>query len=344
VNRIKQSAHEGLLHNVVGTFMGRDALSLAASWLEIGANDTVLLPAFVCDEVIKPFANVARVAFYDIGRDLAIHPATIAAMLSERSIKVMVVVNYFGFLQPHRDDIRRICENKGVVLIEDCAHSLLTEGSGTIGDLSIYSYRKILPVSDGGGLRINMVGRTATPRFYPRLYSNVLSTAVLLKSLLKVRTDAWSRSGLTSQAGKLSTRSAGPPTAAGNGRILPMSVFARHGIRTTSLSDVIEKRRADYEFWHDLSNRTGVFSPVFECLPAGVCPLGFPAFMNDRERVRSLALAKGIYLKVHWRLPSVIGVEYPISRELAETTVTLPVYPELSPRDRDVIRGILAAQ
>src|SRR2546428_517601 len=94
---------------VIGTFMGRDAFALAASLLDLGANDTVLLPAYLCREVLKPFLGRTRVEFYDLRSDLTVDPEEIRLKLGQARIKMMMIINYFGFLQPYRKEIKKIC-------------------------------------------------------------------------------------------------------------------------------------------------------------------------------------------------------------------------------------------
>ena len=182
------------LRNVIGTFMARDALSLASEYLGLSAEDTVLLPAYLCPEVFKPFNSRAKIQFYEIRSDLTVDPDEIRFRTDREGIKLAVLINYFGFLQPYRKEIKEICADRGVLLLEDCAHSLLTEGSGDTGDFSVYSFRKILPVPDGGGLRINIKGeRLITPKFYPRFYSDILSLLIIAKISLNVRSHMLSR-------------------------------------------------------------------------------------------------------------------------------------------------------
>lgn len=332
--------------DVVGTFMGRDALALAASWLDLGDDDAVLLPAYVCEEVVKPFAKVSRVALYDVQPDLGVDPDLIGRMLAaDPRIKVALFINYFGFLQPHRDEIKRICAKRNVVLIEDCAHSLLTVGSGDTGDFAVYSFRKVLPVSDGGGLRTNGATRGMTPSFYPTLYSDALSVCISLKSALKLRTEALSRAGLTKSAGRVVTADdiEAKRTGIKAPRFLPLSSVSRNAMKKMCFDDIVRKRRADYQFWQDLSASTGRFAPVTPALSSGVCPLGFVANVPDRESLRARSLKEGLYLRVHWRLPAIVGSEHRYSHDLEKRSVTLPVYPELSERERDLLVRLLMA-
>jgi hypothetical protein len=333
--------------DVVSTFMGRDALTLAASWFGLRSDDAVLLPAYVCEEVIKPFSRTARIVLYDVRPDLGVDANLLDDVLqSNPRIKVALFVNYFGFLQANRDDIKAVCARRNVALIEDCAHSLLTAGSGDTGDLAVYSFRKILPVTDGGGLRINKPSAEfVLPSFYSSIRSNTLSACIAIKAALKLRADVLSRAGLTSRSARVS--GARRRRHAGNGhtavRLLPMSTISRNALKGISAGDVVRRRRADYQFWEDLGARTGSFVGVTPSLTPGVCPLGFVARTPDRETLRSRSLAAGLYLRVHWRLPDAVGREHANAHDLANQTVTLPVYPELSDRDRDLLVRLLCA-
>lgn len=325
---------------VIGTFMGRDALSLALSCLRLKPEDNVLLPAYLCREVLRPFKGKTRVMFYDIRPDLSADPDDIEKIVTKYNVKVMMIINYFGFLQPYRKEIKELCTEHGVILIEDCAHSLLTEGSGESGDISIYSYRKILPVPDGGGLSIRL--NRAVPRFdfYPGLYSNVLSMLIIVKSLLDVRIDSLSRAGLADRKKELGKSE---PVRGRGGRVLPLSSFTRNGIGNITLPEVVEIRRGDYLYWQEMIRKYDRLEPLFPELLPGVCPLGYPVKIHDRDEVRAQLQKDGIFLKVHWNLPEEIGPEYVNSHAVAKQSITLPLHFELGQRERDGIGKRLAA-
>ncbi len=325
---------------IIGTFMGRDAFSLAVSSLNLGINDTVLLPAYLCREVLKPFLGKTRVLFYDLPPDLTVEPEEIASALEESKVTMMLLINYFGFLQPYRKEIKEICTDRGVLLMEDCAHSLLTEGSGETGDLSIYSFRKTLPLPDGGGLKMNRGEKTVAAKFYPRIYSNVLSFFAIVKSLLNVRSETLSRAGISSQK-----KNVLPDAASNNNnnRILPLSFFTYNGMGNASFPEIIEKRRADYQFWQELAERTNRFIPVFNNLPSGVCPLGFPVKVKDRDLLKLQLQKEGIFPEIHWHLPEAVGRKFVNSHKTSAQTLTLPIYPKLGRRERERILRLLSS-
>jgi dTDP-4-amino-4,6-dideoxygalactose transaminase len=318
--------------------MGRDALSLALSFLNLTADDEVLLPVYTCQDVVKAFIRNNRVLFYDVQPDLTIDPDAIKEKLAAHRIKVMVITNYFGFLQPFRKQIKEMCAQSGTCLIEDCAHSLLTPGSGETGDLVIYSFRKILPLTDGGGLKVNFRSEQFAPQFYPRAYSDALSILLKLKSQVKVRSQAFSRARMVSYASKVSPSAQAPKW---NGRVLPLSYFAAKSMADMSFPQIVKRRREDFQFWQELARRSGFLFPVFSDLPADVCPAGFAIRMKDRSSIEARARSAGIPLSVHWRLDQTLGRECTASHELSRQTLTLPIYPELRPGQRETLARIV---
>jgi perosamine synthetase len=325
---------------VIGTFMGRDALSLAISCLDLKPEDTVLLPAYLCKEVLRPFLGKARVMFYDIMPDLAADPAAIRHIVVKNKVKVMMIINYFGFLQPYRQEIREICIDHGVILIEDCAHSLLTRGSGDVGDISIYSFRKILPVPDGGGLKMKLNGIEPSHDFYPGVYSNVLSILIIAKALLDVKVDSLSRAGYADKKENLFQETHVTKYC---DRVLPLSFFTRNGMGNMSFPEIVERRRSDFVYWQQIARKNDRITPVFQDLPLGVCPLGNPVKVKDRDLLRSHLQKEGIFLKVHWNLPEEVGKEHLNSHAMAKQSITLPLHFELGQREREGIGRLLAA-
>ncbi len=323
----------------IGTFMARDALSLAATHLDLTRDDTVLLPAYLCKEVLRPFAGRCRVVFYDLQDDLSVDPAEIADWLSRKRIRLLVVINYFGFLQPRRQELAILCATRQTTLLEDCAHSLLTKGSGDTGDLSVVSYRKLLPVFDGGGLGFRSPEPGFAADYHPRVYSNALSLMATAKAL------SGFQSGAISRAGVADLRSAESGRAGGRepGRVLPLSWFAENGAANAPFEDIIARRRTNYHFWQRLVDELPGWTPVVPELPEGACPFGFPVLIDERDSWKARLVEAGVPATVHWVLPPTVGSDCPTSRRLSERMMTLPVHPQLSPAIQARAADLLSA-
>lgn len=66
------------------------------------------------------------------------------------STKAVILIHEFGFLHPKRREIKKICKERNISLIEDCAYSWHSGDAGSYGDYLIYSLPKYFPVQYGG--------------------------------------------------------------------------------------------------------------------------------------------------------------------------------------------------
>ena len=100
-----------------------------------------------------------EVEFYKIKRDLSADLEDFKARILSGNVKAALMIHYFGFLQSDISTILELCRANKVLLIEDCAHTLSSTHAGTrlgqFGDFGLFSLHKILPVTDGGILRVN---------------------------------------------------------------------------------------------------------------------------------------------------------------------------------------------
>jgi len=67
-----------------------------------------------------------------------------------KKTQVIFVIHEFGFPHPKRQELRKIADERGIPLIEDCAYAWSTPGTGETGDFVLYSLTKQFPVQFGG--------------------------------------------------------------------------------------------------------------------------------------------------------------------------------------------------
>lgn len=273
---------------------GRVALLEGLRILDIKPGDNVLVPSFICASVIAPFNKLnIDVRYYEVDDQLQPRYETAERILDSRT-KAFLGVHYFGFPQDVAA-IRDFCGKRGLYYIEDNSHGLLSalesRPLGTFGDISVFSLTKTLALPNGGALVVNR------PSLLP--HDRILSTCPPMRG--------------EPSAFRFLLRS-----LALNLDIFPyldiealLRRFARDQIRATlagqenSLDDWLEAdsrlaswilaradfgrekrvRRLGFTFWRKVfSNpRTEEFSPVFDDLPQGVVPLGFPIRVRRRK-------------------------------------------------------------
>ena len=137
------------------TTSGRAAIALALRTLGVGAGDRVLVPTYHCPTMIAPVVAVgAEPVFFPIDASGAPVLDNLSASGAAK-VRAMIAAHYFGLPQPMAA-VRAFCDERGIALIEDCAHALFGRSDGrpvgSWGDCAIVSLTKFLPVVDGGCL------------------------------------------------------------------------------------------------------------------------------------------------------------------------------------------------
>ena len=140
---------------------GRIAISHALEMIGIRHGQKVMVPAYHCISMVEPIIHFGgEPVFYALRDDLSIDLDEVAAKVDRQTCALMAV-NYFGFPQDLLE-IRRFCDERGLVFIEDCAHSFFGSFGGrplgNFGDLAIASLTKFFPVRDGGCLIVGASG------------------------------------------------------------------------------------------------------------------------------------------------------------------------------------------
>lgn len=132
---------------------GAAAIMAALRLAGAGAGSSVLLPAFNCPAMVDAIVSAgATPRFYRIAADLAIGVAQISDAFADDT-RAVLVPHLFGRVQELMP-IKELCEQRGALLVEDCAHamfgSLGAVAVGSVGHFAAASPRKFLPLMEGG--------------------------------------------------------------------------------------------------------------------------------------------------------------------------------------------------
>lgn len=134
--------------------------------LDFSKNKKLLLPAYIGitdregSGVSDPVQQTATAyEFYTLDKKLQALKNDLYDQLRSENYSALLIIHYFGFCQNNMAEIIELCHQHNIVLIEDCAHSMLSDSPygqlGKLGDFSFYSIHKFLAVKDGGCLRVN---------------------------------------------------------------------------------------------------------------------------------------------------------------------------------------------
>lgn len=354
---------------VLLTFGGTAALYQAALALQLAKGDRILVPAYNCGHEIEPLLRAgATVACYRIDEKFMVDLDHLQSLLDD-STRAVLITHYFGFPQPVRA-IRELCDHRGIVVIEDCAHALFsadaTEPLGLAGHMSVFSLRKTLPLPHGGAL-VSHDPRWPIAQHLKR--PPTLSTA---PKILERHQKAWllprlgragyahrtafvaSRllvdmaRGLRSLAHTLGATQLDPDDESldfpsetlhwGVAASVENRLFQAHA------SSIVAARRRNYELLLAQAHRFKKARPALPQLPAGVCPLYFPLLSEDaNEEVRHLQ--RNAVATIEWWAsfhPAIPWVQFPEASRLKRQVIALPIHQDLNDEHMQRIIDLLA--
>jgi 8-amino-3,8-dideoxy-alpha-D-manno-octulosonate transaminase len=133
---------------------GTAALSIALAACGIGAGDEVVVPPFTFLATIEAVLNAGAVpVFADIDETLCLDPRAIEAVLTRRT-RAVITVHMCGAMA-HIDAISRLCDKKGLVLIEDACQAVGAtyqgKALGTFGRMGCFSFDSVKTITCGEG-------------------------------------------------------------------------------------------------------------------------------------------------------------------------------------------------
>lgn len=309
------------------TANGRQAMGLAVS-----AVGRVLVPAFICRSVPHAIEALGKaVEFYGVRDDLTVDGDSLLREADGR--KAVVWVHYFGF--PLQLELLETLRSRGnLLVVEDCAHAFLSQAGdrplGTFGHCGVFSFRKTVPVAEGGGLVVNAsmsIPRNGGPPSYLRALKGTID---LMMSDVELRMGCRLRSLRKAvRARKAFTFTPnGGNTAAGT-----ISPLTRYLLTRFDSQAIRQSRRANYlRLLQVLEGLRGV-QTVFPILPDGVCPMAFPLWVDDRERLQAALLRAGVEAYPWPDLPD--GLDPMLFRgvyRMAHRLLLLPLHQDLNGR------------
>lgn len=298
--------------NVVHVTTGRVAIALALEIMGLEPGQKILVPAYHCASMIMPLSWVrAEPAFYRVREDMSVDLDDVAAKI-DGSAKALMVTHYFGFPQDMLR-IRRFCDDHGLKLVEDCAHSFFgrVDGRpvGAYGDFAIGSPRKFFPAFDGGCLVSRNCDLKAIRTREQGLGANLKAALTLCQDAigfgrlpaLRPAVDGLKSlrdrlRGAAIEADDPTTDATGNPAQNNSGDFAefdaewidkkPMAV-SRFVMRHVSKERVITGRRRNYAILLDgLTDLPGC-RPLLPELPEDVVPYMFPIWVDRLDRVFS---------------------------------------------------------
>ncbi|MDC0707374.1 DegT/DnrJ/EryC1/StrS family aminotransferase [Stigmatella sp. ncwal1] len=328
--------------NVRYFYFARNAVWLTVKMLGLDKGE-VLVPAYHHGVEIEALVDAgATPRFYRVGARWDVDLEDVAKKITPKT-KALYLIHYAGFPGPAAE-MRKLADQHGLPLIEDCALSLLSaDGAvplGTTGDVGIFCLYKTLPVPNGGALTINGPRQYSLPEPpSPPLLSTFSHTVSALLQNLELRGGGVGR-GLRSLIRGLGR---GTVKAANIERVatgtqhfnrahvdLGMSPLTKRIALSQDLEHIVEARRRNYFFL--LGRLRDLSPPLFNQLPPGVSPLFYPLVVPNKAEVLERLRARGIDVIDFWKRfhPACDAAEFPEVAQLRRSIVEIPCHQDLT--------------
>jgi len=304
--------------DVSKTFMGRDALNIL---LTNTSAKRVLIPAYNCNEVILEFEKKnCEIFYYDIKPDFTIDADKILEQIKRHNIELFYHIIYFGF--EHLNNILNLklkaaCPQ--VIIIEDRAHYLSNQFNFSVCDAYLFSFRKLLPIAEGGGFISKHQYKFETSK---PIQANILPVLMYLKKKILGYNDNFNRTALTKNQKRE--------------RIMPMSYLSQRLVKRYDFEKEIEFRRQCFNLWILKLKMTSI-RPVFQELAEADVPQGCPIFVDDANRVQAFMKNCNYYLRRHWKLKKELETQAPESYSISKRIITLPIYKGITEKIQDKV-------
>ena len=342
-------------------YKGRSAIEEGLRILNLKSDDLVAINGFTCYAVYKAIENAnLKTHLVDTEKDdLNFSPKALEnAIKNNPRIKVVIVQNTLGF-PCDIESIIRICNDNGLILIEDLAHSVGSQykngkAAGSVGDLVILSFSqdKIIDGISGGALIIrnatyNYVSKKLESpkfsqqlkdRFYPFLTLLIRNSyGFLFGKLIHHALRKIDFLSLPMESSKVSKT---------------ISDWYCNLILTQIKAQQknLEHRRKIARIYDDLLTEKVKIKSVTEAINFST-NLRFPILVDGRSNIIKLLKSKGIYISDIWydspiapkRFMSKIDYknDCPISEEISEKILNLPTHINITEEEASDISKFL---
>jgi dTDP-4-amino-4,6-dideoxygalactose transaminase len=307
---------------------------------------TVLAPDYNSgNEILAMRAAGARIEYYPIDRQMQLDPDVIQHLCDLHEPDLLYVIHYVGWPQPIAP-ILNLCARRGLLLMEDCALSLLSEIDGqplgSFGNWSVFCLYKTLPLPNGAlliqnGPRLRALNQLQLRDAGPASVAG--RTAELLVQRLRGRLNGLgamlqlAKRGLGRVAAALDVRRANVGDIGFDLDEVDLAM-SRVSARLLERFDIEEIRRRRVENYRLLDRMLDEdVMRVFPSLPDGVCPLFFPILVADKHQTARSLQQRGVDALEFWNESVESGDEMSSdARFLRGHVLELPVHQDLTPR------------
>jgi len=321
----------------------RQAMRVGLEMFDFKEDQEVLMPASLCPAVLEPFINLGlKVKLYSLNRRLDWTLSDIEERITENT-RAVYVIHYFG-IKSSLEEVRELCDRRGIVLIEDCAFTEM------VGDFSIYSVWKFHALPDGAILKFkkkNSSVNEVTLESPKRILSAKRLSKIIMKNLI-VR---WSLPlNIFKRFPRNYVSIQDDPPSNNFGESYPiynMSAYAKDTFLEEDLKQCAERRRLNFNGLHKFCIDHKI-SPLFDKISNESIPYCFPILVDDPVALKDKMRRDGIETELSINTPF-SGEDYLIEVDddfsdifyLADHVLSIPIHQNVGVSENKYLKNSL---
>lgn len=289
--------------HLVFTHSGRSAITTAIQHLGL-EKSLVFIPSFSCHSITDAFLSCdCSIVYYPANRDdLTVDVTELFRLIDENKPAILYTCPLFGFdslssLRKHYEEI----QDRGIRIMEDVTHSLLSGFASSAADVVVCSLRKWLEIPDGGfvwGLKnFDVADFYLTHRENPDIVMNFINASKLKLEYFRTGNDElkqvflplfYKNNDIFNDAGQR----------------YRMSSFSYDILAHADFQQIIERRRANYNYLLNHLNNP-LIEVIFNSLSAEDVPLYMQIYVHKGKRtpLQQALVQERLYCPVIWPTP-----------------------------------------
>lgn len=298
---------------------GRNAIKALCKNLNI-YKKTVVLPIYTCETCIQPFIDEGwEISYYYLNEDLTINEERFIETYSTKKPSVIFLHSFFGFDTIKNEEFLCKIKEDGTIIVEDMTQSLFSNHYLRCADYYVTSLRKFLAIPEGGVLISPNMFRDYSICNADVNIEKIALNAFDLKKEYFVNPSIEKKEIFRQKYNELNL------LIAQNDKLQQMGSISRKIIFTCNSENIIKTRRKNYELLSDAIENIQYVKKVIDDDMDGVCPLYFPIYVENREKLQTYLSKNNVYCPIIWKKATQIDTQDEVTEYMYSHMLCIPI-------------------
>ena len=317
---------------------GREALLMAGIAACNKKEKIILFPAYCCWSMSAPFEKVGyKVVYYRLNEDLTVDLDYLKELMGRVKADAILTMNYYGSAKT--DDAVRLAKENGLGVIEDFSHCTFSLKQIFNPEVDIYvsSIRKSVGVCDGSII----LSKEKMPEQYIQEEVKDFADKRFVAQTDK-RHYTWSKDQEKKQE-FLGTIRECEGIIDEFTAVRPISERAKKMLAQVNGEEIAYARRENMKhLWNQLNGNVGMVPGLDRSFEKeGSSPFSLPILVENRDEVQGKLARRGVYTQWLWPLCDEAMAVCPVSKEMNEKMLSVPIDQRFSWDDIEDIANII---